>query len=94
MVSCCFFLSLLLAKILFVLNDLAGRLSSCYVLGHCISWSRGTENTVNISFLQIAGCSFSVSGAIQAGGARGEDLWGVGEGRLLAARREAGAGAL
>ena len=75
-------LSLLLAKNWFVLSDLAGRLSSCQVLGHCISWSRGIENTVNISSLQMPGCSFSVSGAIGDGWARGKvcgggraDLW-------------------
>ena len=48
-------LSLLLAKNRFVLSDLAGRLSSCHVLGHCISWSRGIENTLNISSLQMPG---------------------------------------
>ena len=72
LVSCCFSLSLLLAKNRFVLSDLAGRLSSCQVLGHCISWSRGIENTVNISSLQMPGCSFSVSGAIGDGRARGK----------------------
>ena len=58
-------LSLLLAKNLFVLSDLAGKISSSQVLGNCITWSRGKENTVNISSLQIPGCSFPVSGALQ-----------------------------
>ena len=75
LVSCCFSLSLLLAKNWFVLSDLAGRLSSfSYVLGHCISCSRGIENTVNISLLHIIGCSFPISGAIQDGKAKGKYL--------------------
>ena len=50
-------LSLLLAKNRFLLSDLAGRLSSSsQVLGHCISCSRGIENTVNMSLLHIPGC--------------------------------------
>ena len=65
LVSCCFSLYLLLVKNRFVLSDLAGRLSSCQVWGHCISWSRGIENTVNIPSLQMPGCSFLVSWAIQ-----------------------------
>ena len=84
LVSCCFSLYLLLVKKLFVLSDLAGRLSSCQVWGHCISWSRGIENTVNIPSLQMLGCSFLVSGAIQGGRARwklsGGGGGGVGEG--------------
>ena len=72
-------LSLLLAKNRFVLSDLAGRLSSCEVLGQCISWSRGIENTVNISSLQMPGCSFSVSVAIGDGRARGKVCGGVGQ---------------
>ena len=48
LVSCCFSLSSLLVKNRFVLSDLAGRLNSCQVFSHCISWSRGIENTVNI----------------------------------------------
>ena len=94
-VLCCFSLSLLLAKNRFVLSDLAGRLGSCQVLGHCISWSRGIENTVNISSLQMPGCSFSVSQAIWDGRARGnvcggggrEGEGGGGEGRPLPTRR-------
>ena len=93
LISCCFSLSLLLAKKRFVLSDLAGRLrSSSQVLGHCISCSRGTESTVNISLLHIPGRSFPISGAIQDGKAKGKVsmcVWrgGVEGGRLLAARR-------
>ena len=70
LVSFCFSFSLLLAKKRFVLSDLAGRQSLCQVLGHCISCSRGIDNTVNISYLQIPGYEFPVSGAIQGGGVK------------------------
>ena len=73
LVSCCFSLSLLLAKNRFVLSDLAGMLSSCL-------WSRGIENTVNISSLQMLGCSFPVSGAIRGGRAREKVFEWEGEG--------------
>ena len=58
----CFYLSLLLANIRFVLSDLDGRLSYSQVLGHCISWSRGIENIVKLFSLQIPRCSFPVRG--------------------------------
>ena len=54
LVSCYFSLSLLVAKNWFVFIDLAGRLCSCQVLSCCISRSRGIENTVNISRLQLS----------------------------------------
>ena len=82
LVLCCFSPSLLLAKTRFVLSDLAGRLSSCQVVGHCISWSRGIENTVNIPSLQMPGCSFWVSEAIGDGRARGKVCGGGGRGDL------------
>ena len=44
------------------------------------SWSRGIENTVNISSLQMPGCRFSVSGAIGDGRARGQVCGGSVEG--------------
>ena len=91
LVLCCFSLSLLLAKNRFVLSGLAGRLRFCQVLGHCISWSRGIENTVIISSLQMPGCSFAVSRAIGDGRAMGKYLGGEGgEGTPLATRRVEG----
>ena len=82
LVSCCFSLYLLLFKNRFILSDLAGRLSSCQVWGHCISWSRGIDNTLNIPSLQMPGCSLLVSGAIQGSRARWKACgggWGGGQ---------------
>ena len=61
----CIPLSLLSAKKQFFLSDLAGTLlRSCQVWGQYITWSRGTDNAVNISSLQISGCSFPVIGQL------------------------------
>ena len=60
-------------------------------MGHCINWSRGIENTGNISSLQMPSCSFLVSWAIRGGRVRGK-VCGRGQGRPSATKREKGVG--